>query len=105
MAGHRRRPVQAVLVEGTLRLRGQVDVGANTTVAGIGPDARLTGGGLHIRGRENVDDVFTDCPVTVTSRHSPENGAATLRNNALARTGDRWRAISAFPMEQRVKEA
>ncbi|MGJ5893496.1 hypothetical protein DF268_17565 [Streptomyces sp. V2] len=43
--------------------------------------------------------------VAVTSRHSPENGAATLRNNALARTGDRWRAISAFPMEQRVKEA
>lgn len=45
---------KVVLIDGTIRLRGQVDVGSNTTVAAAPGGGGLVGGGLRLLGRRNV---------------------------------------------------
>jgi pectate lyase/glycosyltransferase involved in cell wall biosynthesis len=46
---------KVVLIDGTVELRGQIDVGSNTTIAGTGvAGGALVGGGLRILGRRNV---------------------------------------------------
>jgi pectate lyase len=45
---------KVVKVSGTISLSGQVDVGSNTTVLGVGSKSGFTGGGLRLKGRTNV---------------------------------------------------
>jgi pectate lyase len=43
-----------VYVRGTISLAGNLRVGSNTSLVGVGADAKLVGGGLHIRKVSNV---------------------------------------------------
>ncbi|MET9513612.1 polysaccharide lyase family 1 protein [Streptomyces sp. NPDC002994] len=45
---------KAVRVSGLISLSGQVDIGSNTTVVGVGSGSGLTGGGLRIKEKTNV---------------------------------------------------
>jgi pectate lyase len=45
---------KVVKVSGMISLSGQVDVGSNTTVLGVGSSSGFTGGGLRVKGRTNV---------------------------------------------------
>ncbi|MFF5364166.1 polysaccharide lyase family 1 protein [Streptomyces scabiei] len=45
---------KVVRVSGLITLSGQVDIGSNTTVLGVGPSSGFTGGGLRIKERTNV---------------------------------------------------
>ncbi|NKQ24200.1 pectate lyase family protein [Streptomyces galbus] len=45
---------KVVKVNGLLSLSGQVDVGSNTTVLGVGPSSGFTGGGLRLKKVSNV---------------------------------------------------
>lgn len=45
---------KVVRVSGLIPLSGQVDLGSNTTVLGVGPSSGFTGGGLRIKERTNV---------------------------------------------------
>jgi pectate lyase len=45
---------KAVRVSGLISLSGQVDIGSNTTVVGVGAGSGLTGGGLRIKEETNV---------------------------------------------------
>ncbi|WP_306320767.1 MULTISPECIES: polysaccharide lyase family 1 protein [unclassified Streptomyces] len=45
---------KVVKVEGSLALDGQVDIGSNTTVLGVGSASGITGGGLRIKEATNV---------------------------------------------------
>ncbi|AYG84923.1 Pectate trisaccharide-lyase [Streptomyces hundungensis] len=45
---------KVVKVSGLIQLAGQVDVGSNTTVLGVGSGSGFTGGGLRLKGASNV---------------------------------------------------
>lgn len=45
---------KVVRVNGLISLSGQVDIGSNTTVLGVGSSSGFTGGGLRIKGATNV---------------------------------------------------
>lgn len=45
---------KVVKVSGLISLSGQVDVGSNTTVLGVGSNSGFTGGGLRVKDRTNV---------------------------------------------------
>ncbi|MEU2631735.1 polysaccharide lyase family 1 protein [Kitasatospora sp. NPDC007106] len=45
---------KTVYVSGTIALAGQVDVGSNTSVIGVGAGSGLTGGGLRVKNATNV---------------------------------------------------
>lgn len=45
---------KAVRVSGLISLSGQVDIGSNTTLLGVGSSSGLTGGGLRIKEETNV---------------------------------------------------
>jgi pectate lyase len=45
---------KVVKVSGLIPLSGQVDIGSNTTVLGVGSSSGFTGGGLRIKGQSNV---------------------------------------------------
>lgn len=45
---------KVVKVSGLISLSGQVDVGSNTTVIGVGSSSGFTGGGLRVKDRTNV---------------------------------------------------
>jgi pectate lyase len=45
---------KVVRVSGLISLSGQVDVGSNTTVVGVGSGSGFTGGGLRVKGQNNV---------------------------------------------------
>ncbi|WP_215452027.1 polysaccharide lyase family 1 protein [Streptomyces sp. ATCC 21386] len=45
---------KVVRVNGLISLSGQVDIGSNTTVLGVGSSSGFTGGGLRIKERTNV---------------------------------------------------
>ncbi|MFF9815585.1 polysaccharide lyase family 1 protein [Streptomyces sp. NPDC014006] len=45
---------KVVKVKGLISLSGQVDVGSNTTVLGVGPSSGFTGGGLRLKKVTNV---------------------------------------------------
>ncbi|MFB7270860.1 polysaccharide lyase family 1 protein [Streptomyces sp. NPDC056244] len=45
---------KVVRVNGLLTLSGQVDIGSNTTVLGVGPSSGFTGGGLRLKKVSNV---------------------------------------------------
>ncbi|MBT2489805.1 polysaccharide lyase family 1 protein [Streptomyces sp. ISL-96] len=45
---------KTVRVSGLISLTGQVDIGSNTTVVGVGSGSGLTGGGLRIKEETNV---------------------------------------------------
>lgn len=43
-----------VLVQGMIAVKGQVAVGSDKSVVGVGPSSGLTGGGLRVKGSKNV---------------------------------------------------
>ncbi|MFJ6737606.1 polysaccharide lyase family 1 protein [Streptomyces sp. NPDC091279] len=45
---------KVVKVNGLISLSGQVDIGSNTTVLGVGPSSGFTGGGLRLKNVTNV---------------------------------------------------
>ncbi|AEN09222.1 MULTISPECIES: polysaccharide lyase family 1 protein [unclassified Streptomyces] len=45
---------KTVKVSGLITLSGQVDVGSNTTVLGVGSSSGFTGGGLRLKGESNI---------------------------------------------------
>ncbi|MFF1461094.1 polysaccharide lyase family 1 protein [Streptomyces sp. NPDC058330] len=45
---------KTVKVSGLITLSGQVDVGSNTTVLGVGSSSGFTGGGLRLKGGSNI---------------------------------------------------
>jgi pectate lyase len=45
---------KVVKVSGLIALSGQVDIGSNTTVIGVGSGSGLTGGGLRVKSESNV---------------------------------------------------
>ncbi|MGR6968464.1 pectate lyase family protein [Streptomyces cynarae] len=45
---------KVVKVSGLIALSGQVDVGSNTTIVGVGPSSGFTGGGLRLKKVSNV---------------------------------------------------
>ncbi|WP_431682367.1 pectate lyase family protein [Kitasatospora sp. KL5] len=45
---------KTVYISGTISLSGQVDVGSNTSVIGVGANSGLTGGGLRVKNATNV---------------------------------------------------
>ncbi|MCA9060161.1 MAG: right-handed parallel beta-helix repeat-containing protein [Planctomycetaceae bacterium] len=45
---------QTILISGRIELTKSVRIGSNTTLRGLGPNAALAGGGLHLRRVQNV---------------------------------------------------
>ncbi|WP_443053971.1 pectate lyase family protein [Streptomyces sp. IBSBF 2435] len=45
---------KVVRISGLISLSGQVDVGSNTTVLGVGSNSGLTGGGIRLKNAQNV---------------------------------------------------